>query len=383
MALTGQLSDMSLAELIEFFCNQRKTGRLKIDYQRGHSVFFIKEGELVDAKVGALSGAEAVYFSLTLPNAAFDFSPDVQATRRTIEDPWTQVVLEGLRRLDEGNSPTEADAFGAWSPSETEFAQMLDQVDNLDAARQQKASTKKAAAGSTRADAVDATSTRSESQRADSAAEPFSMMVESASGGGSKKKFMLAGVAAAVLLACAVAAVPLLKRSAKGEPARATATAPPAESLAQTSPATGETAAAPDATGETPDATAETADASAAAADAARREASDRERRERERRERARKEDEAAKNVDAAADPAAVAAAATPKPIAPAPAAPSGPKSVRVSVTYDEAGRVMQASVAGATPGAEAYGSTAVRIARGKHFPAGKPGSTVITIPVN
>src|ERR1043165_1078495 len=70
MALTGQLSDMSLAELIEFFCNQRKTGRLKIDYPRGHSVFFIKDGELVDAKVGALSGAEAVYFSLTLPNAA-------------------------------------------------------------------------------------------------------------------------------------------------------------------------------------------------------------------------------------------------------------------------------------------------------------------------
>ena len=30
MALTGQLSDMSLAELIEFFCNQRKTGRLKM-----------------------------------------------------------------------------------------------------------------------------------------------------------------------------------------------------------------------------------------------------------------------------------------------------------------------------------------------------------------
>ncbi|HYY95053.1 MAG TPA: TonB family protein, partial [Pyrinomonadaceae bacterium] len=67
----------------------------------------------------------------------------------------------------------------------------------------------------------------------------------------------------------------------------------------------------------------------------------------------------------------------------PAPATPSGPKSVRVTVTYDEAGRVTQASVAGATPGAEAYGSTAVRIARGKHFPAGKPGSTVVTIPVN
>src|ERR1044072_9400585 len=138
MALTGQLSDMSLAELIEFFCNQRKTGRLKIDYQRGHSVFVIKEGELLDAKVGALSAPEAVYFSLTLPNAAFDVSPDVQATRRTIHHAWTQVVLEGLRRLDEGLSPTEADAFGKWEPSETELALMLDQVEHLDSPNQPK-----------------------------------------------------------------------------------------------------------------------------------------------------------------------------------------------------------------------------------------------------
>ena len=65
------------------------------------------------------------------------------------------------------------------------------------------------------------------------------------------------------------------------------------------------------------------------------------------------------------------------------PTSSAKPKSVRVSVTYDEAGRVTQASVAGATPGAEAYGSTAVRIARGKRFPAGKAGSTVVTIPVN
>ena len=116
------------------------------------------------------------------------------------------------------------------------------------------------------------------------------------------------------------------------------------------------------------------ADAADAAA-AARRE--ERDRRERERRERERREEAAAKKEDAALNTAADAAAA------PKPATPSGPKSVRVSVSYDEAGRVTQASVAGSTPGAEAYGSTAVRIARGKRFPAGKPGATVITIPVN
>jgi len=359
MALTGQLSDMSLAELIEFFCNQRKTGRLKIDYQRGHSVFFIKDGELVDAKVGALSGAEAVYFSLTLPNAAFDFSPDVQATRRTIHNAWTQVVLEGLRRLDEGLSPTEADAFGKWEPSETELAQMLDQVEHLDTPAQPK---KERAA---RAAAPEAAPKGEEppAQEKESSPEPFSMMVESASAdGGSKKRFVLMGVVAAVVLACAVAAVPLMNRApAKTE---VEAAAPAAAAPAEPQPAEPQPA---ETSGESAEATPESADP-AAAADAARREERERKERERRRREEAAKREEAANALN---------------PTDPKLATPSGPKSVKVTVSYDEAGRVTAASVAGATPGAEAYGGTAVRIARGRRFPAGKPGSTVVTIPVN
>src|SRR4051812_25097331 len=230
MALTGQLSDMSLAELIEFFCNQRKTGRLKIDYPRGHSVFFIKEGELVDAKVGALSGPEAVYFSLTLPNAAFDFSPDVQATRRTIHQAWTQVVLEGLRRLDEGISPTEADAFGKWEPSETELAQMLDQVERLnDPAQPKSARDKERAARAAAPASKSAESAPKESPTTDNSPAPFSMMVESAEGpGGWKKRLVLRGVAAAVVPACAVAAAPFRKSAPAKREAGAGAPAPAA-----------------------------------------------------------------------------------------------------------------------------------------------------------
>jgi hypothetical protein len=49
-------------------------------------------------------------------------------------------------------------------------------------------------------------------------------------------------------------------------------------------------------------------------------------------------------------------------------------KRVTVQVTYDENGRVTQAS------GGDA---TALRIARQKRFPPGKPGSATITIPIN
>jgi TonB family protein len=362
MALTGQLSDMSLAELIEFFCNQRKTGRLKVDYHRGHGVFFIKDGELVDAKVGALSGVEAVYFALTLPNAAFDFSPEFQPTRRTIEDKWTQVVLEGLRRLDEGSSPTETDAFGGWTPTEAEMAMFKDHVDRLgENASQNKSKPAKSDAADT-----------------EQASAPLSMMVEGATDdGGGKRKWMVAGAVGCVVLAISVAAIPLSGRFSSKPASPAAATVAPQPDASSNPAASGDSAAAPEVASESPTSDAAPVEASAAtndeAASAAQREQREREQRWREQRDRERRLEEQSKKGDAATQSSA----------APAAPAATGPKSVRVQVTYDESGRVTAASVAGSSPGAEAYSGTAVRVARGKRFPAGKAGSTVVTIPVN
>ena len=62
-------------------------------------------------------------------------------------------------------------------------------------------------------------------------------------------------------------------------------------------------------------------------------------------------------------------------PTQPAPdAGKPGAKRVVVTVTYDESGRVTQAS------GGDA---NALRIARQKRFPPGKAGSATITIPIN
>src|SRR4026208_1141272 len=105
MALTGHLSDLSLSELIEFFCNQRKSGRLKVLYPQGAGYFYLQAGSVVDARIGVLHGIDAVYYALTLPDAGFAFRADVEAEKRTINQPWTQVVLEGLRRLDENIAP--------------------------------------------------------------------------------------------------------------------------------------------------------------------------------------------------------------------------------------------------------------------------------------
>ncbi|HZG54849.1 MAG TPA: DUF4388 domain-containing protein [Pyrinomonadaceae bacterium] len=362
MAFSGQLNDLALSELIEFFCNQRKTGRLKVDYALAPGVFFIKDGDLVDAKVGALNGTEAVFFALTLPSASFDFNAGMQSSRRTITESWASVVLEGLRRIDEGIMPDASQAFA--SEEEIDDA-TIEYLSCIEAAKEE------AAQGA-------AQEAASQAAADNSFPLPLSQTLAATHGDGGRSKLVVAGVAAALVLACVVAAVPLGKRLTRSS-APAASNAAPAPVAAQPAATDASHAQASDDASATPAASNEPNADNAATTEAAAGEAARLARREREARlERQRKLQEA-KRAEAAQ--ASAGATTTPEAVAPKPA--GGPKSVRVSITYDEAGRVTQTSVVGSSPGAEAYASTAVRVARGRRFPAGKAGSTVVTIPIN
>ena len=308
MALTGHLSDLSLSELIEFFCNQRKSGRLKVLYPQGAGFFYLQSGSVVDARIGVLHGIDAVYYALTLPNAEFEFQIDAQPGNRTINQPWTQVVLEGLRRLDENIAP------GVAFPPDYVY----------------------------QPDELQPTANKSEtSEEVERSFAPAFLGMGKESLNRRKPLFIGAAVVA-VLASVAVIGVPAGWYSTKKAPAATeTASEPAQPQTAQT-----ETPSQPQ---QVP---AESAPATEDPAEAARRQ------RERERRAR---EAKAAETNTAATAPAADAV----KP---------GAKRVVVTVTYDESGRVTQAS------GGDA---NALRIARQKRFPAGKAGSATISIPIN
>jgi len=348
MALSGQLSDLSLAELIEFFCNQRKTGRLKVSYPRAPGFFYFQKGALVDAKIGALSGVEAIYYALTLENASFKFSASFEPTRRTIHQPWAQVALEGLRRMDEGIAPSEA------FPDGHDAAYMEDADGAHEIASLEEEETEAALPLPKRAP-------RSEQQ----SEAPLSLTVENASGGG-RKMMIYGSIAAAVLVSIAAVGFPAGWYGKRKAPI---ATPPAAASTEQMTNNSG---------GNSSDSnTSQTADSSSTAqgneesagpvndsdALAARRA--------REARERERWKAAEAKADDVAATkpgttPATTDAAKKPE--------PAKPKTMTVQVTYDEAGRVT---------GASGGDANAMRIARQKRFPAGKAGSATVTIPVN
>jgi hypothetical protein len=253
-----------------------------------------------------------VYYALTLPNAEFEFSAELDSVERTINQPWTQVVLEGLRRLDEGIVPGVAFPEGFESP-----------VDELET------------------DAVRPASATQEIHRSYVPAFLGFVGTESIT---KRRPLFIGAAAVAVLASVAVIGVPAgwyhhPKAAAAANQAVATTPSAPESS--------------PIATAETPkpentETNSHTEDPAALAA-----------KRQREK--------------DRAKAREARATEGLPSTIASVLARP-GAKKVVVTVSYDESGRVTQAS------GGDA---TALRIARQKRFPPGKAGSTTVTIPIN
>lgn len=112
MPLTGEINDLSLSELIEVFCNRRKAGCLTVKYPQGTAQFYLKPGAIVHAAFEDLKGVEAVHYALTLPNASFSFQAELEAPEQSIDQPWTSVVLDGLRKIDEGVVPIKPSSNG-------------------------------------------------------------------------------------------------------------------------------------------------------------------------------------------------------------------------------------------------------------------------------
>ncbi len=337
MALTGELSDLSLAELIEFFCNQRKSGRLKLIYSVGPGYFYLRSGSVVHARVGSLRGVEAVYYALTLPNASFTFSPGFEAPDQTINQPWTSVVLEGLRRMDEGIEPGDPflnrdDVHEEEEDDPIEEAPLAISYNSGDILNEILSPNEVEAMGE------------------------FLSQPERESRWTSQP-WRVGAIAAAVVLIVAVIGVPWgwyahSKAAKLASEAKASAAQ---TSLTSNQPVA--STAAPSASDSS-----QPAASSDAAAEAAKRQRDEQRAKERAKAQEAAKS--AAKDASVTAAPNA-AKSQTP---------PAGPKKVTVQVTYDENGRVTQAS------GGDA---TALRIARQKRFPAGKAGSATVTIPIN
>jgi response regulator RpfG family c-di-GMP phosphodiesterase len=102
--VSGSLAEMSLPDMIQILWHGRKTGALKLEALGSKGAIYFTEGQIVDARWDAMLGEDAFYRMLTLQEGDFRLDPNEKTSARTITGSPEALLLEGMRRLDEGTA---------------------------------------------------------------------------------------------------------------------------------------------------------------------------------------------------------------------------------------------------------------------------------------
>ncbi|MDH3199761.1 MAG: response regulator [Myxococcales bacterium] len=100
--VSGSLQEMALPDVIQILANGRKSGRLKVRSGRLEGEMMFQAGSIHDAVFGDLTGAEAVYGILRLTDGDFALDPNMDPIEDRIGIPAQHLLLEAMRRMDEG-----------------------------------------------------------------------------------------------------------------------------------------------------------------------------------------------------------------------------------------------------------------------------------------
>jgi len=118
MAIRGDLKDMPLTTLISVNCNECNQSRLRLRHGGQEAVVFFDEGQIAHVTLGDQQGEEVIYELLTWEEGHFELEMDVPPPARTVSTPWSNLVLDGMRLVDEDAAGWEVQ----WDKVEAEEA---------------------------------------------------------------------------------------------------------------------------------------------------------------------------------------------------------------------------------------------------------------------
>jgi len=101
--LLGTLTEISLMDLLQILRMNRRSGLLELEMDGRRGTLFISEGEILDAEVGRFRGEKAFFRTLEWEGGKFEFRPQPVSVIPLIKRPGENLILEGLRQLDEVN----------------------------------------------------------------------------------------------------------------------------------------------------------------------------------------------------------------------------------------------------------------------------------------
>lgn len=102
-AMTGQLSEISPAELLQTLHQNQKTGVLTLDADGDVAILAFREGEPIRAILGDREGKDAFYTVLKARSGRFKFTPGLDAEDMEMASmgDFMWLLMEGLNRIDE------------------------------------------------------------------------------------------------------------------------------------------------------------------------------------------------------------------------------------------------------------------------------------------
>ena len=90
--------------MVQVLFHGRKTGKLAIRGPQGAGEIHFAEGNVVDAMWAGTRGESAFYAMLKLTDGDFGLDPSFRPGNRMIHQSAEALLLEGMRRMDEGIS---------------------------------------------------------------------------------------------------------------------------------------------------------------------------------------------------------------------------------------------------------------------------------------
>lgn len=112
--VSGSLSEMGLPDIVQVLWHGRKSGSLKIRSRNEVGEIHFVDGSIYNALWGKLRGAEAFYGMLLIQDGDFALAAHTRPPTRVIEETPEALLLEGMRRMDEGIGGVELDPSSSY-----------------------------------------------------------------------------------------------------------------------------------------------------------------------------------------------------------------------------------------------------------------------------
>jgi DNA-binding response OmpR family regulator len=102
-AFAGKLTEIGVAPLLSMLELEKKTGKLLLDKGDEDASLYLREGQVVQAKVGIdqVTGPDGVYLLLNWTQGTFEYVAGSVEVPDRIRQRTATLLLEGARRIDE------------------------------------------------------------------------------------------------------------------------------------------------------------------------------------------------------------------------------------------------------------------------------------------